>query len=115
MTFGEFAQHTLDGYYNGQQLPAGASNNAAGGASSSGGGGGTSGEHAAGGDADADCRGRWDQRLASPPKGPAQRDPGGATAAGAGAAAVKDVAPAAVHMAVAATGRQLAQLMVSHE
>jgi len=68
MTFGEFAAHTLDGYYQPPQA----------------------------------SRGSDDDQCHVP--GTPDYPP-----------AAKDVAPAAVHVAVAAAGRQFAQLLVSHE
>lgn len=72
MTFGAFAEHTLNGYY---QLPQGSSSSR---------------------DSDED-QGHVPGTPDYPP------------------AAGKDVAPAAVHLAAAAAGTQLAQLFVSHQ
>lgn len=92
MTFGEFAEHTLAGYY--QHTRADSAD-------------------ASDGSCEDAAAGRWDQHgnsLSSPK--PRARSGSRAPAA---AAAGKDVAPASVHMAVAATGRSLAQLMVLHD
>lgn len=74
MTFGEFAEHTLNGYY----TPGlGASRDT---------------------DADNDSSTRHVPGTPDYPPSPA-----------------KDVAPAAVHLAAAAAGRQFAQLLISHD
>ena len=72
MTFGEFAEHTLNGYYT--PVPGSGSSEE-----------GAAGHHG--------------------PGTPDYPD----------AAAGKDVAPAAVHVAAAAAGRQFARLMITHE
>jgi hypothetical protein len=70
MTFGQFAEHTLDGYYTPATAP--------------------------GGESEDDTR-----HVPGTPDYPS--------------AAGKDVAPAAVHLAAAAAGRQFAQLMITHD
>jgi hypothetical protein len=71
MTFGQFAEHTLDGYY-APTVPG------------------------AGRESEDDTR-----HVPGTPDYPP--------------AAGKDVAPAAVHLAAAAAGRQFAQLMITHD
>lgn len=74
MTFGEFAEHTLSGYYNHAPAGSGSSN-----------------------------------RSSEDDTGHVPGTPDYPPAAG------KDVAPAAVHLAAAAAGRQFAQMMITHE
>jgi hypothetical protein len=74
MTFGEFAEHTLSGYYNPTPAGSGSSN-----------------------------------RSSDDDTGHVPGTPDYPPAAG------KDVAPAAVHLAAAAAGRQFAQMMITHE
>jgi hypothetical protein len=73
MTFGEFAEHTLNGYY----TPAPGASRAS--------------------DGDDESSGHVPGTPDYPP------------------AASKDVAPAAVHLAAAAAGRQFAQMLVAHD